>query len=204
LPENAKDPISKIFHSAQRLVDMINDFLNISKIEQGSMTYAFAPLDLKKVLIDLVGDFQVAAGEKKLHIKTTIPRGKAFNVIADAGKIRQIISNLIDNAIKYTPKGSIHITLKQEPTHGESGMILLQIKDTGIGLSEDDIHHLFGKFARGSDGQKANTSGSGLGLYVAKRMMEEHKGNIWVESEGKEKGSVFSVELPQFHGKLLK
>ena len=122
--------------------------------------------------------------------------------MADEGKIRQIISNLIDNSIKYTPQGSVRLILSKEPQKGEFGMIHLQIKDTGIGLSQDDIHHLFGKFTRGAEGQKVNTSGSGLGLYVAKKMMEEHKGNIWVDSEGKGKGSVFSIELPQFKGEL--
>ncbi len=204
LPEKMKDPIQKIFHSSDRLALMINDFLNVSKIEQGSMTYTFVPLDLKKMVVDLVEDFHVAAGEKKLDVETDIPDGEKFNVVADEGKIRQIISNLLDNAIKYTPQGSVRVILKKEPTHGEDGMVLLQIKDTGIGLSQDDIHHLFGKFTRGAEGSKVNTSGSGLGLYVAKKMMEEHKGNIWVDSEGKGKGSVFCIELPEFHNELPK
>ena len=202
VPEKMKDPIDKIFRSSERLALMITDFLNVSKIEQGSMTYTFVPLDLKKMVVDLVQDFHIAAGEKKLDVETDIPDGKKFNVVADEGKIRQIISNLLDNAIKYTPEGSVRVSLKKEPTHGEDGMILLQIKDTGIGLSQDDIHHLFGKFTRGAEGSKVNTSGSGLGLYVAKKMMEEHKGNIWVDSEGKGKGSVFCIELPEFHNEL--
>ena len=204
LPEKMKDPVQKIFHSSDRLALMINDFLNVSKIEQGSMTYTFVPLDLKKMVIDLAQDFHIVAGEKKLDLETNIPDGMKFNVVADEGKIRQIISNLIDNSIKYTPKGNIRLILSKEPTHGEDGMILLQIKDTGIGLSQDDIHHLFGKFTRGAEGSKVNTSGSGLGLYVAKKMMEEHKGNIWVDSEGKGKGSVFCIELPEFHNDLPK
>jgi signal transduction histidine kinase len=77
----------------------------------------------------------------------------------------------------------------------ERGIIMVHIKDTGIGLSQDDIHHLFGKFTRGSGGQRQNTEGSGLGLYVAKSMLEAQKGNIWVDSEGPGKGSTFFVEL---------
>lgn len=202
LTDKIKDPISKIFFSSQRLVLMINDFLNVSKIEQGSMTYTFVPLDIKKMVTELVEDFHVVAGEKKLDLATDIPEGENFYVVADEGKIRQIISNLIDNSIKYTPKGSVRLILSKELEKGETGMIHLQIKDTGIGLSQDDIHHLFGKFTRGAEGAKVNTTGSGLGLYVAKKMMEEHKGNIWVDSEGKGKGSVFSIELPQFKGEL--
>ena len=204
LPEKMKDPIGKIFHSADRLALMINDFLNVSKIEQGSMTYTFAPIDLKKMVIDLVEDFHVVAGEKKLDLATDIPDNINFYSVADAGKLRQIISNLIDNAIKYTPQGSVRLILSKEPHKGEFGMVLLQIKDSGIGLSQDDIHHLFGKFTRGAEGSKINTTGSGLGLYIAKKMMEEHKGDIWVDSEGKGKGSVFCIELPEFKGELPK
>lgn len=204
LSEKIKDPIGKIFHSSERLVLMINDFLNVSKIEQNSMTYTFVPLDLKKMVIDLVEDFHVVAGEKKIDLATEIPDGENFYVVADEGKIRQIISNLIDNSIKYTPQGSVRLIISKEPTKGDHGMVHLQIKDTGIGLSQDDIHHLFGKFTRGAEGSKVNTTGSGLGLYVAKQMMEKHQGNIWVDSEGKGKGSTFSIELPEFHGELPK
>ena len=204
LPEKMKDPIEKIYHSSERLALMINDFLNVSKIEQGSMTYTFVPLDLKKMVVDIVQDFHVAAGEKKLDVETDIPDNIKYNVVADEGKIRQIISNLLDNAIKYTPKGSVRLILSKEPEKGDHGMVHLQIKDTGIGLSQDDIHHLFGKFTRGAEGSKVNTTGSGLGLYVAKQMMEKHQGNIWVDSEGKGRGSVFSIELPEFHGELPK
>ena len=204
LSDEMRDPISKIFHSSERLVFMINDFLNVSKIEQGTMTYTFVPLDLKKMVVDLVEDFHVVAGEKKIDLATDIPDGVQFNVVADEGKIRQIISNLLDNSIKYTPEGSVRVILSKEPQKGEDGMVHLQIKDTGIGLSQDDVHHLFGKFTRGVEGSKVNTSGSGLGLYVAKQMMEKHQGNIWVDSEGKGKGSVFSIELPEFHGDLPK
>ncbi len=73
------------------------------------------------------------------------------------------------------------------------------MKDTGIGLSQDDIHHLFGKFTRGIDGQRQNTEGSGLGLYVAKKMLEAQSGKIWVDSEGPGKGSTFAIELPQMN-----
>lgn len=204
LSEKIKDPIGKIFHSSERLVLMINDFLNVSKIEQNSMTYTFVPLDLKKMVTELVEDFHVVAGEKKIDLATDIPDGENFYVVADEGKIRQIMSNLIDNSIKYTQQGSVRLILSKEPTKGDHGMIHLQIKDTGIGLSQDDIHHLFGKFTRGAEGSKVNTTGSGLGLYVAKQMMEKHQGNIWVDSEGKGKGSVFSIELPEFHGELPK
>ncbi len=204
LPDSAREPVNRIFESTQRLVSMINDFLNVSKIEQGTMEYHFAPLDLGKMVRELVDDFHVTAGKKNIELSVAIPSDANFYVVADEGKIRQILSNLIDNSIKYTPQGSVKIILEKEPEKGDHGFVHLMIRDTGIGLSQDDIHHLFGKFTRGSEGSKVNTSGSGLGLYVAKQMMEKHQGNIWVDSEGKGKGSTFSIELPEFHGELPK
>jgi signal transduction histidine kinase len=195
-PKEMVEAFSRIFTSSQRLVEMINDFLNISKIEQGTMSYTFAPVDLKILIVGLVEDFHVSAGQKKIDLEVAVDNSETYIVSADEGKIRQIISNLIDNAIKYTPKGSVRVTLEKDMHKGTNGYVLLKIKDTGVGLSQDDIHHLFGKFTRGSEGQKLNTSGSGLGLYVAKKMLEEHKGNIWVDSEGQGKGSVFCIELP--------
>lgn len=204
LSQKFKDPIQKMYDSSERLVLMINDFLNISKIEQGTMTYNFSPLDMRRVVTDLVQDFHVAAGTKQLDLASEVPGEGSFMVNADDSKIRQIISNILDNSIKYTPKGSIRLILEKRAMPDGSTMIQVHVKDTGIGLSQDDIYHLFGKFNRGSEGSKVNTSGSGLGLYVAKKMMEEHKGRIWVESEGKGKGSVFSIELPEYTGNLPK
>ncbi len=188
--------VERIFTSSNRLANMINDFLNISKIEQGTMTYQFTDVDLGKMAQELVQEFLVAAGEKRLDLAAEIPKDGRFIVKADEGKIRQILSNLIDNAIKYTPKGNVRVILEKEPNRGKHGTILLKVKDTGVGLSHDDLHHLFGKFARGSEGQKLNTAGSGLGLYVAKKMIEAQRGTVWVDSEGQGKGSVFCIELP--------
>ena len=115
-------------------------------------------------------------------------------VLADTTRLKQILFNLINNAIKFTDHGSVTVTVvPRQRTDGNIGLAFL-IKDTGIGLSQDDIHHLFGKFTRGSGGQKQNTEGSGLGLYVAKSMLEAQKGNIWVDSEGPGKGSTSSPE----------
>lgn len=199
-----REPLSRIFSSSQRLAEMINDFLNVSKIEQGTMTYTYSTFDLKKVVKELVQEFHVAAGEKKLDLEAQIDETKEYVVNADEGKLRQIISNLVDNAIKYTPKGSVRLILEQDLSRGKSGYIFLKIKDTGVGLSQDDLHHLFGKFTRGTDGQKLNTSGSGLGLYVAKKMLQAQHGNIWVDSPGPGKGTVFCVELPITEEKLPK
>ena len=112
-------------------------------------------------------------------------------ITADPGKISQVISNLVDNAIKYTPSGSVEVKVSD----GE-GKVRIAIKDSGVGLTPEMMPKLFEKFVRADDAGKVNYSGTGLGLYVAKQMVEAHKGKIWAESEGVGKGSTFIVELP--------
>ncbi len=192
LTKEQEGPIDKIFASSKRLADMVSDFLDISKIEQGKMTYTFTSVDLHAMLTDLTDEFRKEAKEKKLKLTFTRPEKTSFIVTADDGKIRQIFSNIIDNSIKYTPKGEVTVSLEKNDTQGT---VIARVKDSGIGLSQDDIHHLFGKFTRGSGGQKEHTAGSGLGLYVAKKMLEAQHGKIWIDSEGPGKGSTFAVEL---------
>jgi signal transduction histidine kinase len=171
---------------------MVTDFLDISKIEQGLMAYSFRSLDIRAMLQDLVEEFTPIATEKGLNLVFEYPEGETFVVTADQGKTRQVLSNLIDNAIKYTPKGRVDVTLQKNTA---AGTITCRVKDTGIGLSEDDIQHLFGKFTRVDSGRKEYTDGSGLGLYVAKKMMEGQHGKITVDSDGPGKGSVFMLEF---------
>ena len=192
VPEAIKAPIEKIFLSSRRLAEMVNDFLDLSKIEQGKMSYNFTSLDIQSMLEDIEEEFRPIAKKKGLTMKLIVESEGMFTVTADAGKIRQIFTNLIDNAIKYTPRGAVTIYLEK---NDQKGTVLVRIKDTGIGLSQDDIHHLFGKFARGEGGQKQYTEGSGLGLSVAKKILEAHHGKIWVDSPGTGKGSEFVVEL---------
>jgi len=189
-----KGAVEKIFFSSQNLVEMINDFLNVSKIEQGTMTYSYSNVELGKLVQDVLGDLRAAAGQKQLALDGHIPNGQIFTVHVDENKVRQIVTNLLDNAIKYTPNGRVDVYLERIAPRN---IIQLRITDTGIGLSQDDLHHLFGKFTRGSEGSKVNAGGSGLGLYVAKKMLEEQKGNIWVDSPGPGKGSTFIIELPE-------
>ena len=192
LPKEIKGPIEKIFISSKRLASMVTDFLDVSKIEQGTMTYNFSSVDVKTMLSDLITEFISFADKKGLTLDFSAPDKGDFVVTADEGKIRQIFSNLIDNGIKYTPKGMVLVTLEKDNARG---VITVKFKDSGIGLSQDDIQHLFGKFTRGSQGQRENTDGSGLGLYVAKKMLEAQHGKMWVDSEGTGKGATFVVEL---------
>lgn len=192
LEAKQKPPVEKIFISSKRLADMVTDFLDISKIEQGTMSYNFSSVDVKSSLKDLIEEFTPIANNKGIKINAIFDENIKYTVTADEGKLRQILSNIMDNSIKYTPQGDVNISLEKDDARGT---ITVRMKDSGIGLSQDDIHHLFGKFTRGSGGQRENTDGSGLGLYVAMKMLEAMHGKIWVDSEGPQKGSTFAIEL---------
>lgn len=189
MPVKIKETMQVIDTSAQNLVTIVNDFLNISRIEQGRMKYDYSDFDIVKVTEEVVKELRPNVEQKGLNFKF-IPSVESAVVHADLGKIRQVIGNIVDNAIKYTPAGGIEVSLSRT-----QNKIKIVIKDTGIGIDQSEINNLFSKFTRAKDAFKTNVTGTGLGLYVAKQMMEAQNGHIWVESEGKNKGSTFFIEL---------
>lgn len=197
ISEATKSAVDKIFQSSQRLVLIIGDFLDISHIEQGTMQYDFAPLDVKELAQGLADEFKATIESsvnkpKSLKISFETDEKENFIVSADRNKIRQVVSNLIDNSIKYTPNGFVKVSLSKIT---ESGNVLLKIEDSGIGISAETMPNLFKKFGRAKSLSSAFANGSGLGLYVAKEIIKAHKGKIWAESDGEGKGSRFFVEL---------
>lgn len=196
--EATRGAVDKIFRSSQQLVLTIGDFLDISHIEQGTMQYDFAPLDIKELISSLANEFKTTIENstdkfKALEISFEADEKENFIVSADRNKIRQVVSNLIDNSVKYTPSGFVKIQLSKIP---ENGNVLIKIEDSGIGISSETISNLFKKFGRAKGFSSMYANGSGLGLYVAKEIIKVHKGKIWAESEGEGKGSRFYVELP--------
>ena len=110
----------------------------------------------------------------------------------DQMQLENAFKNLIDNSIKYTPQGSIALTLAEE-----SGRIRFTSKDTGVGITPEDMQHLFTEGGHGAESTKVNVDSTGFGLYIVKNIIEGHQGKVWVESEGAGKGSTFIVELPK-------
>ncbi len=192
LSKDAKEAMDRISKSSQRLVVIINDFMNIAKIESGEMDYKFSNTDLKKMTQDLMKEMTLAAKVAGLKLSFEFDKEEDYYAVIDEGKIRQVISNLVDNAIKYTPHGSVEVFLSKNPKNKN---IVISISDTGIGMSSETTHKIFHKFSRADEASKFHTGGSGLGLYVAKEILKKHKGRIWAESKGLEKGSTFSMEL---------
>ncbi|MFA4890049.1 MAG: ATP-binding protein [Candidatus Paceibacterota bacterium] len=195
VPEKAKVAVSKIFESSNRLVALINDFLNLSRIERGKMEYAFAKVNLKEMIETIFDEFKTINVKKKtpLDLSLKINDGD-FSTSADSDKIRQTIYNLIDNAVKYTQKGFVKISLYKDDGEGE---IIMKVEDSGKGMSKETLDNIFEKFARAKgDGEKYQVEGTGLGLYVAREIAKAHGGDVWAESGGLDKGSAFILKLP--------
>jgi signal transduction histidine kinase len=193
VPEPLTEPLGRISESGGRLALMIDDFLNVSRIEQGKMSYHMERINLG-ALVDTIYEEQRLSAEKKGLVCTYIrQKDPVVWVMGDAGKLKQILSNLIDNAIKYTPKGTVTIELERLDTHRSA---MVAIKDSGIGIAEADMDQLFQKFKRATNANEANVYGTGLGLYIAKEIIRAHNGWIHVASAGVGKGSTFTVELP--------
>ncbi len=184
-----KEAIDRVFQSVQHLTKVVNDLLNVSKIEQGGMKYEMQEYDFGKSVKGVTEELSLVAKNKHLALSYEDDGTGPFRTRGDEEKMRQVLINLIDNSIKYTQTGNIWVRI------GRSGeQVLLSIHDTGMGMTEEIKQTLFKKFARG-EGGRVNTSGSGLGLYLAKEIVEAHHGRIWVESPGPGKGSTFFVEL---------
>lgn len=185
------DLLQKIMISGNEVISLLSQYLNKSKIELGQLEYVFLKIDVVELVNEILATFKVHADQKGLYLTEVLPTREKLFVSADQGKLREVITNLIDNSIKYTPKGSVVLSVERHDSK-----IIIKITDTGVGIEEDTMNVLFREFSR-ADIQKVNILGTGLGLYLAKIFIEAHKGRIWAESEGKGKGSQFYVELPE-------
>jgi signal transduction histidine kinase len=184
--------VRHIYTAAQGLASVVEDFLNVTKIEQGGMKYIFTLTDVKAITKDLVSDMKIVAEDKHLTFSSSIDEQGEYMIQADGIKIKQVFLNLIDNSIKYTKEGFVKVSLT-ENKHDKT--IIFSVADSGVGISEETKAKLFTKFTRG-EGSVLNSGGSGLGLYLAREIVTSHKGEILINSEGLGKGSVFSVVLP--------
>jgi signal transduction histidine kinase len=182
--------VRHIYTSAQGLASVVEDFLNVTKIEQGGMKYVFAETDLGTIVRDLASDMKIAAEDKHLKLSLEIDEECKYIINADGVKLKQVFLNLIDNSIKYTKEGFVMLRLTANDNE-----ILFSVTDSGVGISEETKAKLFTKFVRG-EGGALNAGGSGLGLYLAQEIVKAHKGKITIDSKGLDKGSTFSVVLP--------
>ena len=170
-------------------VDLVLDVANMQK---GVVKYEMKVIDFKEIILKTFAEKKIQAEERGLQMESKIHDSKddIYSVLGDVFWLREAINNLIDNAIKYTKEGKITINLEDG-----NGKIKFSIKDTGIGITDEDKKSLFTEGGRGKDSVKINVDSTGYGLYSVKLIIEAHKGKVWAESEGPGKGSAFYVEL---------
>jgi signal transduction histidine kinase len=188
-----KEAIERVFQSAQNLMGIVDDLLNITRLEQGRMEYVFEKVDLSALTKEIVDSLFPNALNKKLKLTFENNKAENYSVNADLLKIRQVILNLVDNAIKYTKEGSVEVNVSK--VNGGK-VVRVAVTDSGVGITPELRSRLFEKFSRGDEVSKLHANGTGLGLYIAKQMVEAHKGTIGVDSDGEGKGSTFYIELP--------
>jgi len=191
LSKGAVRAMENVYQSNERLIKLVNSLLNLSRIEAGRLKVEKMKTSIIALIEDLMEEFKPQAEKKNLYLKFEKPDIKVPSVNIDREKIRQALANLLDNAIKYTQKGGIKIGIKVENSY-----LRISISDTGEGMAKEELSKIFQSFSRAGAGRRLWTEGAGLGLYIAKRFIEMHKGRIWAESLGKGKGSTFFVELP--------
>ncbi len=189
-PEKMEVPLKNIYLSNERLIKLVNDLLNVSRIEAGRIELKIEKTSLEEVISSIAEELKNEIKNRNLYLKFEKPQKPLPKISVDPDKIRQAIMNIIDNAIRYTNRGGIAVKTQILNTKYQ-----IQISDTGEGMTKEEISHLFESFSRGTAGTRFWTEGAGLGLYVAKKFVEMHNGKIWAESPGRGKGSTFYIEL---------
>jgi len=190
IDDKAKEILEKIEFSAEDLVTLVENVIDLRKIEEGRVEYQMENIDFVKVARQAAEELGHMATSKGLNLSFDAPE-KEITIYGDAQKLRHVIQNLLDNAVKYTEKGSVRVKVEEK---GDT--VAFSVADSGMGIPADVSPFLFEEFIR-DERVKREIRGSGLGLHVAKIFVEAHKGKIWVESEGVEKGSVFRFTLPK-------
>lgn len=193
LSPRQKEMIEKTYISNERMIDLINDLLNVTRIEEGRYLYQPVLLHMSDIIVEVVEDFKEQAKRKNIHIVITKPRQKLPRVLVDKEKITLALQNLIDNAIKYTPSDG-KVTVSVAPT-SSAKEVEVSVQDTGIGIPEPQQARVFDKFFRATNAQRVYTEGSGLGLYLVKNIVEAHGGTIRFRSREGD-GTKFSIVLP--------
>jgi len=191
LTPEGRDSLDKVYDSNERLIQLVENLLNISRIESGRLQFDYEIMGLEEIIDSVIDELSGNIKKKSLKLNYKKPAKPLPKIRIDDEKIRQVVMNLVDNAIKYTKKGSITVNFEVV-----NKKIRFCVSDSGIGISQEYLPNLFQKFSRGQGTSVIHTEGTGLGLYVAREMVEAHKGKIWAESKGEGMGSKFCFELP--------
>jgi len=190
--EKVKDWAKVSLRNAERLLRLVNDILDVSRLDTDTMRFEMERLDSVEILDEIAEDMRPVIEGKGLKFITKIPKDLP-NIMGDRHRLPQVLKNLFVNAIKFTDNGHISIEAEKKENH-----ILITVADTGIGISSDEVKKVFTKFYQAYTGDDRKNEGTGLGLFICKQIIEKHNGEIWAESEIR-KGSKFMIKLPYLH-----
>jgi len=190
LNKEQKHAIKNIFDASKNLNTIVNELLDTTRLEQNTVKYTVSEFDMVDTVENSIDFYKDIASKKNISIIEDFDLNYSIRVKGDEEKIKQVIMNILDNAIKYTEKGEVKITVKRE-----IDVVNICVKDTGIGIRQDELKGIFNKFTRASNAKNSSVTGSGLGLFIAREILASNNGKIWAESEGQGKGSTFCLEF---------
>lgn len=193
LPPKAHEAVERIADSSRFMASSVEDYLNVSRIQAGNMKYENSDFNLRDIAQQVTDDTRQLAIKKGLLLTFKSDISKRGIVHADLGKTRQVVDNLVNNALKYTPRGTVAVFVHDDP---KKKKIFVDITDTGIGMSPQTLENMFEKFERASNANSVNVTGTGLGLFIARKIARDMGGDVTASSEGEGKGSTFTLELP--------
>jgi len=192
LIKKQKSAVIKTYRSTEDLIDLVENLLNFAKLDDNRLSFDFADMYLDQVVDDLLGQFELQLDSKKLKVSVTKKPENLPVIKADFNKLKNVVANLLDNAIKYTSDGgSIDIKITADVKK-----MVFEISDNGIGMVPADAKHLFEKFYRSKEMSFKHICGTGLGLFIIQRFITAHNGEVWASSKGRGKGSTFGFSLP--------
>lgn len=186
-----KELLEKGFESNEHMINLINDMLEVDRLESGKLKYTFVPVQFEELVAEMIRSLLPLASEKNIRIEFNPPTPMLQKIKIDPDKMRDVLQNLIDNAIKYTKEGSaviVGVEMEGEELH-------FFVKDSGIGIPDDEKDQIFARFFRAANAVRTQTNGSGLGLFIAQSVVKRHGGKIWFEST-LDVGTTFHMILP--------
>lgn len=194
--EQTKDWAKVSLRNSERLLRLVNDILDVSRLDTDTMRFEMEKLNSVNILNEIVEDMKPVIEGKGLKFIYQIPKSLP-NIMGDRHRLSQVLKNLLMNAFKFTDNGSISIMVEEKDNH-----ILISVKDTGVGVSKNELKKIFNKFYQAYTGDDRKNEGTGLGLFICKEILRKHKGDIWAESQ-LGKGSQFHIKIPYLHKMVI-